>query len=99
MDKTKFSFNPCGTFERRPGGGATRAVALGVLLACATASLPAAEPLRGATAILKSVADSSNEAGAATKPLTDAAKLRVDLTNFAARAVALAPEAAARRRG
>lgn len=58
---------------------------------------PAAEPLRGAQAVLDDIAAQTGApAQAAAKPLSETAKLRTDLTNFTARAATLAPAAAAR---
>ena len=67
-------------------------------LACAAAfaaSAPAAEALRGAAAILEGLAAEGNAVQPARAP-SEAAALRVDLSNFTARASTLAPAVAAR---
>lgn len=71
-------------------------LAVPVALSCFTAAVPAAEPLRGAADVLKRAADQSAKTDPATKPPSDSAKLRADLTNFTTRAASLAPAAAAR---
>ncbi len=55
----------------------------------------AEEALRGAAAVLKSVAEES-KAPEVPKLLSESAKLRAELTNFTARAVSLAPAEAAK---
>ena len=63
-------------------------------LAVGNIAAPAAEALQGAEAILKSLAKTSKEPDA-VKPMSEAAKLRSELTNFTARAGSLAPAVAA----
>lgn len=57
----------------------------------------AADPLRGAQAVLNDVvAQTGAPARPVAQPISESAKLRADLTNFTARASTLAPAAAAR---
>ena len=74
-------------------------LAASVSLSFLTTVGPAAEPLRGAADVLKRAADQSGKTDSATKPPSDSAKFRADLTNFTTRAASLAPAAAARECG
>ncbi len=69
---------------------------LGALLCVCGLPLHAADSLRGAQAVLNDVATQTGAPAQAAKPLSESARLRTDLTNFTARAAALAPAAAAR---
>jgi len=68
-------------------------LAVPVAMSCLTAAGPAAELLRGAADVLKRAAEQSGKSDPATKPPSDSAKLRADLTDFTTRAASLAPAA------
>jgi tetratricopeptide (TPR) repeat protein len=75
----------------------TKPILLLTLLILVAPSVRAADALRGAQAVLADVAAQTGApAQPAAKPPSELARLRADLTNFTARAVTLAPAAAAR---